>query len=87
MRLSLLVSPPSSWSRRRSRRRTAPSAPAPGVAGRRLAERNAGRYDDTFKRYSKRYFGAGFDWRYFKAQGMAESGLDPPHAAMSAHAA
>jgi membrane-bound lytic murein transglycosylase F len=50
---------------------------APRAAERRLAERNAGRYDDTFKRYSKRYFGAGFDWRYFKAQGMAESGLDP----------
>jgi len=51
--------------------------PASGAAERRLAERNAGRYDDTFRRYGKRYFGAGFDWRYFKAQGMAESGLDP----------
>jgi membrane-bound lytic murein transglycosylase MltF len=50
---------------------------APSATARRLAERNAGRYDDTFKRYSKRYFGANFDWRYFKAQGMAESGLDP----------
>ncbi len=46
-------------------------------ADRRLAERNASRYDDTFRRYSKRFFGVGFDWRYFKAQGMAESGLDP----------
>jgi membrane-bound lytic murein transglycosylase F len=34
------------------------------------------RYDETFRKYSKRYFGPGFDWRYFKAQGMAESGLD-----------
>jgi membrane-bound lytic murein transglycosylase MltF len=50
---------------------------APSATARRLAERNAGRYDDTFKRYTKRYFGANFDWRYFKAQGMAESGLDP----------
>jgi membrane-bound lytic murein transglycosylase F len=38
--------------------------------------RAAARYDDTFKRYAKRYFGAGFDWRWFKAQGMAESNLD-----------
>jgi len=38
--------------------------------------RNSGRYDDTFRKYSKRYFGIGFDWRLFKAQGMAESGLD-----------
>jgi len=36
-----------------------------------------GRYDDTFRKYSKRFFGVGFDWQYFKAQGMAESGLDP----------
>jgi len=62
---------------------TAALAPAlaaqatPNATSRRLAERNAGRYDDTFRRYSKRYFGVGFDWRYFKAQGMAESGLDP----------
>ncbi len=55
-----------------------PAVPAaPGAVARRQAERNASRYDDTFKRYSKRYFGPGFDWRYFKAQGMAESGLDP----------
>lgn len=35
------------------------------------------RYDDTFRKYSKRFFGPGFDWRLFKAQGMAESNLDP----------
>ena len=29
-----------------------------------------------FRKYSKRYFGPGFDWRLFKAQGMAESRLD-----------
>lgn len=34
------------------------------------------RYDDTFRKYSKRFFGAGFDWRIFKAQGIAESNLD-----------
>lgn len=35
------------------------------------------RYDDQFRKYSKRFFGPGFDWQYFKAQAMAESGLDP----------
>jgi membrane-bound lytic murein transglycosylase F len=47
------------------------------ATARRLALRNASRYDETFRRYTKRYFGPGFDWRLFKAQGMAESGLDP----------
>ena len=35
------------------------------------------RFDAAFRRYAKRYFGVGFDWRYFKAQAMAESDLDP----------
>jgi soluble lytic murein transglycosylase-like protein len=35
------------------------------------------RYDAYFKKYTKRYFGVGFDWKLFKAQGMAESGLSP----------
>jgi membrane-bound lytic murein transglycosylase F len=35
------------------------------------------RYDDTFRKYSKRFFGPGFVWRLFKAQGMAESNLNP----------
>jgi membrane-bound lytic murein transglycosylase F len=35
------------------------------------------RYDTYFKKYSKRYFGPNFDWRWFKAQGIAESNLDP----------
>ena len=33
-------------------------------------------YDDTFRKYSKRYFGPQFDWRVFKAQGLVESNLD-----------
>ena len=33
-------------------------------------------YDRYFRKYAKHYFGAGFDWRWFKAQGIAESGLD-----------
>jgi membrane-bound lytic murein transglycosylase MltF len=36
-----------------------------------------GQYDDTFRKYSKRFFGPGFQWRLFKAQAMAESRLDP----------
>lgn len=32
-------------------------------------------YDTHFKKYSKRYFGPNVDWRWFKAQGIAESAL------------
>jgi membrane-bound lytic murein transglycosylase F len=35
------------------------------------------KYDGHFKKYSKRYFGPGFDWRWFKAQAIAESNLRP----------
>lgn len=35
------------------------------------------RYDDLFRSYSKKFFGPAFDWRIFKAQAIAESGLDP----------
>ncbi len=35
------------------------------------------KYDEYFQKYSKRYFGPAFDWRIFKAQGYAESNLDP----------
>ena len=34
-------------------------------------------YDPTFRKYSKRFFGVAFDWRLFKAQGIAESNLNP----------
>jgi soluble lytic murein transglycosylase-like protein len=60
----------------------ASSAPSPpvGALARTQARREAlkaeHKYDDTFRRYSKRWFGAAFDWRWFKAQGMAESNLD-----------
>lgn len=61
-----------------------PPAPASdGVTGRlaeaqraRQTQRASSRYDEIFQRYSKRYFSAAFDWRWFKAQGMAESNLD-----------
>ena len=32
-------------------------------------------FDTHFKKYSKRFFGVGFDWQYFKAQAVAESNL------------
>lgn len=37
----------------------------------------ADRYDDAFRKAAKRQFGPAFDWRVFKAQGMAESNIDP----------
>lgn len=43
---------------------------------RRESNKAESRYDDAFRRYSKRYFGVAWDWRWFKAQGMAESNLD-----------
>ena len=51
--------------------------PGAAAAQRRADMDNQDRYDDTFRKYSKRFFGVGFDWHYFKAQGLAESGLDP----------
>lgn len=33
------------------------------------------KYDKHFRKYTKRYFGPGFDWHWFKSQGVAESGL------------
>lgn len=33
------------------------------------------KYDDYFKKYTKMYFGYGFDYRWFKAQSIAESNL------------
>ena len=48
-----------------------------GLAGGLSAQgRAADRYDPVFRKYSKRFFGVGFDWRIFKSQGMAESNLD-----------
>jgi membrane-bound lytic murein transglycosylase F len=39
------------------------------------ARKETNRYDPAFQKYTKRYFGPAFDWRPFKAQGMAESNL------------
>lgn len=49
-----------------------------GTAAKAKADKKAtDRYDPSFQKYTKRYFGVGFDWRNFKAQGMAESDLTP----------
>ncbi len=34
-------------------------------------------YDIYFRKYTKHYFGPHIDWHWFKAQGIAESGLNP----------
>lgn len=44
--------------------------------GQRRAAAGVDTYDPIFRKYTKRLFGPAFDWRVFKAQGMAESGLD-----------
>ena len=49
-------------------------AQAPGASAYERFNRST-EFDPHFSKYSKRYFGVGFDWRYFKAQGIAESGL------------
>jgi membrane-bound lytic murein transglycosylase F len=54
-----------------------PSSALERVAEARAAKKISQRFDPTFKKYSKRYFGSAFDWRYFKAQGFAESELKP----------
>jgi soluble lytic murein transglycosylase-like protein len=45
------------------------------VAQARTDKKISERYDPVFRKYTKRYFGPAFDWKYFKAQGFAESGL------------
>ena len=47
------------------------------AARERQARREVTKYDPIFQKYTKRYFGVGTDWRWFKAQGMAESDLTP----------
>lgn len=46
------------------------------AAGRRGARAQPDRFDEAFRKYSKRYFGPEYDWREFKAQGLTESNLD-----------
>jgi membrane-bound lytic murein transglycosylase F len=57
----------------------APVAHAGGrahAAGRKRAGVQPDRFDEAFRKYSKRYFGPDYDWREFKAQGLTESNLD-----------
>lgn len=35
------------------------------------------RYDNHFRKYTKRYFGPHYDWRWFKSQAIVESNLKP----------
>lgn len=56
---------------------SSPAAALERAAHARAAARLTGRYDPWFRKYAKRYFGIGFDWRWFKAQGVAESELNP----------
>ena len=52
---------------------SAATAAGAGAQGRPTAARDE--YDEHFRKYSKRFFGVAWDWRLFKAQGMAESNL------------
>jgi membrane-bound lytic murein transglycosylase F len=47
------------------------------AAGARAQSAVPDRYDDVFRKYTKRFFGPGHDWRVFKAQGITESNLNP----------
>lgn len=40
-------------------------------------DRYSSKYDQHFIKYTKRYFSMGLDWRYIKAQSIAESALNP----------
>lgn len=40
-----------------------------------LDARKYSKYDDLFKKYSEKYFGADTDWRWFKVQAFVESGM------------
>ena len=53
---------------------SAATAASAGAQGRPTAAKD--RYDEHFRKYSKRFFGVAWDWRLFKAQGMAESNLE-----------
>lgn len=55
------------------------AGPARAVAQRAFGagNRDAAQFDESFRKYAKRFFGVGYDWQVFKAQAMAESQLDP----------
>jgi membrane-bound lytic murein transglycosylase MltF len=74
--MSLLLLPSATAEGQSASRGSAVSA-LERAANQRAHERDLERYDPIFRKYAKRYFGIGVDWRYFKAQGMAESDLLP----------
>jgi soluble lytic murein transglycosylase-like protein len=40
-------------------------------------DRYSTKFDDHFRKYSKRYFSVAIDWKWFKAQAITESALNP----------
>jgi membrane-bound lytic murein transglycosylase F len=73
----VLVAPAAHAQSRARRQASAVLASLDSAARERQAARQGKRFDTIFQKYAKRYFGAGTDWRWFKAQGMAESDLTP----------
>ena len=73
----VLVAPAAHGQSRARHRASALLASLDSAAQQRQAARQSKRFDGIFQKYAKRYFGAGTDWRWFKAQGMAESDLTP----------
>jgi membrane-bound lytic murein transglycosylase F len=73
----VLVAPAAHAQTKARRHASALLASLDTAAQERQATRQSRRYDSIFQKYAKRYFGAGTDWRWFKAQGMAESDLTP----------
>jgi len=73
----VLVAPAAHAQSRARRQASALLASLDTAARDRQAARQRKRYDPIFQKYAKRYFGVGTDWRWFKAQGMAESDLTP----------
>lgn len=54
-----------------------PALAVAGIGGHVKDAHWTNKYDPLFRKYTKHYFGAHFDWHWFKAQGIAESGLNP----------
>jgi membrane-bound lytic murein transglycosylase F len=73
----VVVAPAAHGQSRARHRASALLASLDSAAQQRQAARQSKRFDGIFQKYAKRYFGAGTDWRWFKAQGMAESDLTP----------
>ena len=53
------------------------TAGSAGAGGKTSVADWSSKYDEHFRKNSKHYFGPNQDWRWFKAQAIAESGLNP----------